>query len=176
MNWPAKITELMRLKAQIDHLDVDHIFPHTLPSVAATPDRLAAYEEHTGLNLDQGHRSFLAAADGWSAFFETQDLLSVEQLASGEHRDLFTAWIDTAPPQARAQGYSSRTLFPIAVDLDMPFHAAMPVMDARVASQVLSLDATGIIETFDSFEAYFDGMIAYTRRTLVDFEMGKYRL
>ncbi len=105
--------------------------------------RADQFEEHTGLTLDPGHRSFLAAANGWTAFFETQDLLSIEQLAAGRHRDVFTAWIESAPLQALAEGYSAATLLPIAVDLEMPLFAAMPVVDGRVASQVLSLDPSG---------------------------------
>lgn len=175
-DWPTNIVELVRLKERIASLDVDRIFPYTIPAVAAPSGRVDAYEEHTGLVLDRGHRSFLEAADGWRAFFETQDLLSVEQLAAGEHRDVFTAWIDSAPPQALAEGYSSATLLPIAVDLDMPLFAAMPVVDGRVVSQVLSLDPSGIINGFVSFEDYFDSTIAYTRLNLADFESGAYRL
>lgn len=175
-DWPTKIVELVRVKERIANLDVDKIFPYTLPAVAAPPERVDAFEEHTGLTLDPGHRSFLEAADGWRAFFETQDLLSLEQLAAGEHRDAFTAWIDSAPPQALAEGYSSATLLPIAVDLEMPLFAAMPVMDGRVMSRVLSLDPSGIIDDFESFEAYFDSTIAYSLRNLADFESGAYRL
>ena len=175
-DWPTKIVELVRVKERIASLDVDRIFPYTLPAVAAPPSRLDAYEEHSGLVLDRGHRSFLEAADGWRAFFETQDLLSVEQLASGQHRDAFTVWIDTAPPQALAEGYSSATLLPIAVDLEMPLFAAMPVVDGQVAGQVLSLDPSGVIDDFPSFEEYFESTIAYTRRNLDDFESGAYRL
>ncbi|MFS0732164.1 SMI1/KNR4 family protein [Microbacterium sp. 1P10UB] len=175
-DWPSKIVELVRIKERIARLDVDKIFPYTLPAVAADPDRLTLFEERTGVTLDAGHRSFLAAADGWPAFFETQDLLSIEQLAGGEHRDAFTAWMESAPPQARAEGYTAATLLPIAVDLDMPLFAAMPVVDGRVASQVLSLDPSGIIDDFDSFSAYFDSTIAYTERNLADFESGAYRL
>ena len=173
-DWMPRIVALVRLKEQIARYDVDRIFPYTLPSVAASAERIDAYEQGTGLTLDPGHRSFLAAANGWRAFFETQDLLSVEQLASGEHRDVFTAWIDSAPPHAREQGYSSATLLPIAVDFEMPFHAAMPVVDGRVAGQVLSLDPSGIIEAFDSFEEYVDAIIAYTQRKLTRFETGTF--
>jgi hypothetical protein len=175
IDWVPRIVELVRVKDQIARHDVDGIFPYTLPSVAAPPERLDAYEQGTGLRLDPGHRSFLAAADGWRAFFETQDLLSVEQLAAGEHRDVFTAWIDSAPPQALAHGYSSATLLPIAVDLDFPLFAAMPVMAGRVASQVLLLDPSGILETFETFETYFDSVIEDTERNLKDFESGAYR-
>lgn len=175
-DWPAKIVELVRVKERIASLDTDQIFPYTLPAVAAPPARVDAFEEHTGLTLDAGHRSFLESADGWRAFFETQDLLSLEQLAAGEHRDVFTAWMEAAPPQAIAEGYSAATLLPIAVDLEMPLFAAMPVVEGKVSSQVLSLDPSGIIDDFDSFEAYFDSTIAYTRRNLEDFESGAYRV
>jgi len=174
-DWPTKIVELVRVKERIAQLDADGIFPLTLPAVAAPAGRLDAYEERSGLALDPGHRSFLEAADGWRSFFETQDLLSVEQLASGEHRDVFTQWIDSAPPQALAAGYSSATLLPVAVDLDMPLFAAMPVVDGRVAGQVVTLDPSGILDEFDSFEEYVDSTIAYTRLNLADFESGAYR-
>lgn len=175
-DWPTRIVELVRVKERIASLDVDRIFPYTLPAVAASSARLDELEEGTGLILDPGHRSFLESANGWPAFFETQDLLSVEQLAAGAHRDVFTAWMQSAPPQAVAEGYSAATLLPIAVDLEMPLFAAMPVVDGRVASQVLSMDPSGIIDAFDSFEEYFDSTIAYTRRNLADFESGAYRL
>ena len=175
-NWPVKIVPLVRLKERIARLDVDRIFPYTLPSVAAPAERLDAYEQITGVTLDPGHRSFLAAADGWRAFFETQDLLSVEQLASGVHRDAFTAWIYSAPPQALAAGYSSATLLPIAVDLEMPQFDAMPVVDGRVVGQVLTLGPSGILGDYASFEEYFDSRTELTRRNLADFESGAYRL
>lgn len=175
-DWPTRIVELVRVKERIARLDTDGIFPYTLPAVAAPNSRIDDFEAHTGLTLDAGHRSFLAAADGWPAFFETQDLLSLSQLAAGEHRDVFTAWMESAPPQAKAEGYSAATLLPIAVDLEMPLFAAMPVIEGRVISQVLSLDPSGIIDDFDSFEAYFDSTIAYSRRNLEDFESGAYRV
>lgn len=81
----------------------------------------------------------------------------------------------SAPPQALAEGYSAATLLPIAVDLEMPFCAAMPVVDGQVSNRVLSLDPSGIIDDYDSFEEYFDSTIAYTRRNLADFESGAYR-
>lgn len=175
-DWPAKIVELVRLKERIATLDADGIFPYTLPAVAAPEPRLAEFEERTGITLDAGHRSFLAAADGWPAFFETQDLLSLDQLSGGAHRDAFTGWIESAPPQAKAAGYSAATLLPIAVDLEMPLFAAMPIADGRVESRVLSLDPSGIIDDFASFEEYIDSTIAYTRNNLADFESGAYRL
>ncbi len=175
-DWPTRIIELVRLKEAISRLDVDRLFSSTLPSVAAPASRLDAWEAGTGVTLDGGHRSFLLAADGWPAFFETQDLLSVDQLAGGRHRDVFTAWIESAPAAARAEGYSAATLLPIAVDLELPLYAAMPVTDGQVASRVLSLDPSGIIDDFDSFEDYVDGVIEYTRRNLADFESGAYRL
>ena len=174
-DWPTKIVELVRVKEKIAALDPTHIFPLTLPAVAASPARWEAFETHTQLILDPRHRVFLGAADGWRAFFETQDLLSLEQLAMGEHRDVFTSWIDSAPPQAPAEGYSSATLLPIAVDLEMPFYAAMPVVDGRVASQVLLLDPSGIIGSFETFDEYFESMIVDTERNLKDFESGAYR-
>lgn len=64
----------------------------------------------------------------------------------------------------------------MAVDLELPLYAAMPVTDGQVASRVLSLDPSGIIDDFDSFEDYVDGVIEYTRRNLADFESGAYRL
>jgi hypothetical protein len=175
-DWPARIVELARVKEHIARLDIDRIFPHTLPAVAATAAELDECETQTGLTLDPGHRSFLGAANGWPAFFETQDLLSIEQLAAGQHRDAFTAWMQSAPPQALAEGYSAATLLPIAVDLEMPLFAAMPVVGGQVASRVLSLDPSGIIDDFESFEAYVDSTIAYTRLNLADFESGAYRL
>lgn len=45
-----------------------------------------------------------------------------------------------------------------------------------VASQILRLDPSGIIDEFDSFEACFDSTIAYTQRGLADFESSPYRL
>lgn len=58
----------------------------------------------------------------------------------------------------------------------MPMFAAMPVVEGRVASQVLSLGPSGILDDFTSFEEYVDSRIAYTRRNLADFESGAYRL
>lgn len=175
-DWAVKISELASVKERIAQLDVDGVFPHALPALAAIPERIDAFEERSGVTLDPGHRSFLLFADGWRAFFETQDLLSLDQLSGGVHRDAFTAWMDSAPPQARAEGYSALTVLPIAVDLEMPLFAAMPIVDGRVAAQVLSLDPSGIIDDFDSFEAYFDSTITYSRRNLADFESGAYRL
>lgn len=174
-DWTIKIVELAGVKERIARLDVEGIFPHALPRAAAPPARLDAFEDHAGLVLDPSHHSFLEAADGWRGFFETQDLLSVEQLTASEHRDVFSVWMDSAPPQALAEGYSAATLLPIAVDLELPLFAAMPVVDGRVASRVLSLDPSGIIDDFASFEEYFDSVIAYTRRNLDDFESGAYR-
>ena len=175
-NWVRKIVELVSVKERIARVDVGRIFPHTLPAVAAPPSRLDAFEDRTGLILDPGHRSFLEAADGWRAFFETQDLLSVDQLEGGAHRDAFTDWVESASSQALAEGYSAATLLPIAVDLEMPLFAAMPIADGRAASQVLSIDASGVIDDFASFEEYFDSVTVYTRRNLADFESGAYRV
>lgn len=172
--WQASIVQLAQLKEQIARLDTDGLFPYALPAVAATEGELAGCAERAGLTLDAQHRSFLAAANGWRAFFETQDLLGTEQLVAGEHRDAFAGWIESAPPQARAEGFSAASLLPVAVDLQMPLFAVMPIVDGRVATQVLSLDPSGIIDEFDSFEAYIDATITYTRRNLDDFRSGHY--
>lgn len=39
---------------------------------------------------------------------------------------------------------------------------------------MLLLDQSGVLEEFDSFEAYFDAVIAYARRTLTQNENGDY--
>jgi len=174
IDWPTKIVELLRVKQEIQRLDIEGFFPYTFPAVGAPPELLAKYEAGTELLLDPVHRSFLAAANGWKAFFETQDLLSVEQLAAGEHRDVFTEWIDSAPPQARKQGFTSATLLPIAADLEMPFFAAMPVVGEQVTPQVLLLDPTGILETFENFGQYFDSVISDTQSNLADFRAGAF--
>ncbi len=58
----------------------------------------------------------------------------------------------------------------------MPLFAAIPIADGRVASQVLSIDPSGVIDDFASFEEYFDSVIVYTRRNLADFESGACRV
>lgn len=45
---------------------------------------------------------------------------------------------------------------------------------AHYRPQVLSLDPSGIIEAFDSFEEYVDAIIAYTQRKLTKLETGTF--
>ena len=173
--WPTRIVELVRLKERIARLDKDRLFPYTLPSVGATEDQLDALESAIGMRLDEGHRSFLATANGWRGFFETQDLLSTDQLAGGPHRSAFATWIDSAPPQARDAGFTSTSVLPIAVDLEMPLFSVMPITEGRVLGRVVVLDPSGIIDDFESFASYIDSTIAYTQRNLEDFEAGRYQ-
>ncbi|GAA1847120.1 SMI1/KNR4 family protein [Microbacterium koreense] len=173
--WHRRITALVRQKEQIARLDKDRLFPYTLPAVGATEDQLDALESVIGMGLGEEHRSFLATANGWRAFFETQDLLSTDQLAGGPHRSAFTTWIDSAPPQARDAGFTSANVLPIAVDLEMPLFSAMPITEGRVLGRVIVLDPSGVIDDFESFASYIDSTITYTQRNLEDFEAGRYQ-
>lgn len=163
IDWPTMIVALVRAKEEVARVDKHGIFARTLPHAAASANQLDAFERHTSLTLDPTHRSFLGFADGWPAFFETQDLLGTQQLAGGKHREYFSEWIDSAPPEARAQGFSSSTLLPIAVDLEYPHFAAMHVVEGSVWHKVLIFAPQGLVETHETFERYFHSIIAKTR-------------
>lgn len=176
VEWSRSIAELVNLQAQIAEHDTDGIFPVTKPAPGAARTRIAVCEQEAGLVLDEQHRSFLAEANGWPGFFETQDLLSTEQLVGGHHRDTFDRWIESAPGAARAAGFTAEGMLPVAVDLVMPLFAAMPVREGRVLPRVFSLDPSGVIDDFASFELFVAATIAYTERNLADVLAGRYRV
>ena len=166
-HWMVKLTEATGVKAAIDEADARHLFPYTLPNVAAAALEIQRAEELLGFSLDVEYRSFLLAANGWKAFYQAVSLFGTNELLGGGLMPLALQALELlrAGGALEASGVDEGSLIPVAVsedDVDV-FVCGRP--GSREAGRVIWF-AGEEIERFAGFGEFFDSMIEYERRRL----------
>lgn len=163
MNWPQEIAKLVYIKQALADADKRGLWPHHLPAVAATTERLACAEKRLDCQLDPEYAEFLRYADGWRGFYQTVDLFGTAELCGGEAMDaallmlnaiddgvLATANIPRQGLQPIAAAVSDRDLFVIAPG-------------SSSGSGAVLWFAGELIDRFESFNEFFLAMMDYNR-------------
>ena len=161
-NWPKEIVVAQLVKQRVMELDVNGVWPHHLPEVAARGEELEAAEETLGHALDSRYRDFLLHANGWQGFMQAVDLFGTGDLVGGGRRDRALRLLRTLEPLKEICGFDGEDLLPIAVsrnDIDL-FVSVRPGRDG--AGSVLWF-AGQVIDTFPNFDEYFLAMVDYCR-------------
>jgi hypothetical protein len=170
MKWTEEIAKLVYIKQVLADLDLKKLWPHHLPSVAATPAQIDAAEKALGYPLDSKYMQFLLHANGWRGFYQTVDLFGTDDLLGsarmGQAHELLHAIDDRA---IAASGHRRSELQPIAatsVDRDIFF---MTSSQGNNPGEVLWF-AGELIDRFPNFEEFFLAMMDYNRAEVARFQ------
>ena len=164
-NWPALIGRHVLVQQRIAELDFEQLWGHELPGLATSATELGELEARVG-RLPDDYRAFLLAANGWRAFHQWVDLLSVKEVmgergsegericsefsARGvfEHTGVTPA--DLLPIGSTRPGYRDlgTTLFVLS-------------LRGPTRSTVYWLGAHGLVDSFPSFTTFFVSMTEY---------------
>lgn len=145
------------------------LWPHHLPEVAATEERLAAFEAELGEPLPAAYRRFLARADGWSAFYQAVDLFGLEDLSSGKRRARALSFLLPLDPLEPVCGLDRSEVLPIGVSQETEDLFLIGRSTSRKPGHVFWI-AGQLIEEFPDFEEFFLAMVDYNREDVRDFE------
>jgi hypothetical protein len=80
VDWKDEIVRLVYIKQQIAELDQAGLYPHRLPSVAATHTQIHECQTFLGFALDPDYVRFLLCANGWDGFLQDMDLFGTMDL------------------------------------------------------------------------------------------------
>ena len=163
-DWRPPIVEMLVAKQALAAVDPAGIFPFRYPEVAATEESVVTAERALGIELDAEHRGFLRYADGWDCFYQSVTLLSTAELIRGPLHDAAVEAFDAAPEPLEDLRREASTLLPIAASTVQADVFAMPIDNAVVGRAVFWFAEGELIDTFESFGAYFVSMIDYTHR------------
>lgn len=167
-DWRTLIATMVFVKQELTRFDVNGLWPHHLPEVAASEARLDAAERQLGHGLDRKYRAFLSCADGWRGFYQTVNLFGTAQLLGGGEMAYAVKILGALDEEVlHASGYGRDDLLPIAatpLDRDL-FVMARPKSSSH--GEVIWF-AGEEVDRFPDFEAYFRAMIDYNRREVQD--------
>ena len=65
MDWNKEIGVAFLVRRKVAEADVNHIWEHSFPAVAATEREISDVEAYLGYLLDEGQRNFILHANGW---------------------------------------------------------------------------------------------------------------
>lgn len=165
-NWQAPIAEMYLEKQNLAAVDPENIFPFFLPNVAAAEETIAATEEKLGFTLDQDHKSFLRAADGWQCFYQNVTLFGTTDLTEGPLLDSAQEAFDSMPELLDSLNFTPEQVLPIAASQEQADVFVMIIKDGHVEPTVHWLAEGEVIDTYETFGEYFMSMIAYTKRRI----------
>ncbi len=162
MDWKRELVIAHLVKQKIAEVDVERVWEHTLPEVAASEEQLRSLEAQLGYELDPQHREFLLHANGWRAFEQRIDVFGVDDFVGGTRANRAAALIDSLEDLEPLCGFGKSDMLPIAVSSDDIDVMVMTRPNTTTPGKVLWL-AGGLIETFVGFDEWFLAMVDYNR-------------
>ena len=164
MDWKKEIAVMVYVKQALAEADKAKLWPHHLPAVAASEEKLARAEAQLGFRLDEQYRTFLSCADGWRGFYQTVDLFgTAELLGAGSMSYAREALGYLDPAMLAASGVKADELLPIAATTkDMDLFVLVKPQAKRAGTVIWYAGAE--IERFNGFEEFFLAMVDYNRR------------
>lgn len=167
VKWPVELAAIADLHRE-EEAASRGVIRATPWQPGATAEALSRCEVALGCKLDPEHRSFLAHADGWSAFSGNIDLLGTIDLAGSARYAQALAWIKVMHrgvlgPHARRRG----ALVPVGKSSASSDLLVMARDGGQIQPRVVWF-ANELIEDFSSFsemvfafKAYIRGAIEY---------------
>lgn len=163
MDWKREIAIAHLVKQKVAEADVEAIWLHPFPEVAANESDVVNLESELGHSLDRNLREFLLHANGWKSFFHSIDVFGTYDFLSGERHQRAAALMSTLENLRELCGFEQSELIPFAVSRDD--------IDIFAISTPLSSDpgkvlwfAGGVVDQFSDFNEWFLSMIDYNRR------------
>ena len=161
-DWRRQIAIAHLVKQRVAELDVDEMWPHCLPEIAATPQDIAEVEAVLAEPLDGKYRAFLGFANGWKGFYHSVDLFGTADLLSEPRRRLGDELLVTLEPLEQLCGMKIGDVLPIAVSLDSIDVFVITRRHTKTPGEVIWL-AGQLIDRFPDFDEFFLAMIDYNR-------------
>jgi hypothetical protein len=167
INWVDEIVTLVYVKQVLAEFDQHQLYPHHLPKVKATKNKIAACETALGHKLEPDHVAFLLHADGWDGFMQSSDLFGTPDFC-GSDRYLRSQTVLRAYSQDvfTGIGLTRMDFFPIAFSLPDKDLFAMVKMGVSSKSRVFWLADNKEVDRFPSFAEFFLAMIDYNRLSI----------
>ncbi len=170
--WRDRIVTMVYVKQELMKLDMDGIWPHHLPELAASKETLRKTEAYLGFGIDQDYREFLKMANGWKGFLQTVDLFGTQELSGSPMMQYAKSLLGFVEDDViKSTGFSRKELLPIAAtkyDKDL-FIMTSPTSHAP--GTVIWL-AGEVVDRYPSFTEYFLVMIEYNRQLVKDMQEG----
>lgn len=166
--WQDRIVAMVYVKQELMKLDVDEIWPHHLPELAASEETLRKTEAQLGFRIDQDYREFLKMANGWKGFLQTIDLFGTQELSGSTMMQYAQSLLDSIEDDViKSSGFPREALLPIAAtkyDKDL-FVMTRPTSHAP---GTVIWFAGEEIDRYPNFTEYFLAMIEYNRQLVKD--------
>jgi hypothetical protein len=161
-DWRKQIAIAHLVKKRVAELDVEGMWPHCLPEVAATPEQLVQVEALIGEPLDAKYREFLGFANGWKAFYHSVDLFGTDEFVSGSNAHLTKELLGSLEPLDQLCGLAASDVLPIAVSQDSIDLFVITRRHTQNPGEVIWF-AGQVIDRFPNFDEYFLAMVDYNR-------------
>jgi hypothetical protein len=166
--WRDRIVAMVYVKQELMKLDLNGIWPHHLPELAASEETLRKTEEYLGFRINQDYREFLKMANGWKGFLQATDLFGTQELSDSPMMQYAQSLLGFVEDDViKSTGFSREELLPIAAtkyDKDL-FVMTLPT--SRSPGIVIWL-AGEEVDRYPSFVEYFLAMIEYNRLMVED--------
>jgi hypothetical protein len=162
MDWKKEIVVAHLVKQKIAEVDVDALWEHHYPRVAASEEVIADAECKLKCALNAEHKSFLAHANGWDCFYQAVDLFGTEDLVAGPKLNRAMELLESLEDTRPLCGLDASQMKPIAVsrdDIDL-FTVALP---GSTKPGFVFWFAGSLIDEFPSFSEWFLAMVDYNR-------------
>ena len=162
MDWVKEIAIAVLVKRKVADADVEHVWDHAFPGVAATEQEIGDIEARLGFSLDAEHRAFLLHANGWDWFFQSVDVFGTSDLLEGSRCQRAEELLKSLESLSDLCGFSRDELLPIAVSRFNTDVFAISTSRSQSPGTVLWF-AGQVIDTFPSFSEWFLSLVDYNR-------------
>lgn len=162
MDWVKEIAIAVLVKRKVAEADVEHIWNHALPSVAAVEREIGDVEARLGFSLDTEHRAFLLHANGWDWFFQSVDVFGTSDFLEGPRCQRAEELLKSLESLSDLCGFNRDELLPIAVSRFNTDVFAISTSRSHSPGTVFWF-AGQVIDTFPSFSEWFLSMVDYNR-------------
>ena len=162
MDWKREIVIAHMVKQKLSESDVDGLWAHHFPEVAATEDSIIDAEKHIGARFSDSHREFLKHADGWRSFYQAVDILNTSEFEGGARFKRAILLLNSLEDLKDLCGFDKSELLPIAVSTnDIDVFAISN--DSSSEPGVVFWFAGQLIDRFANFSEWFLSMVDYNR-------------
>jgi len=162
-SWKDNIVTMIYVKQELMKQDVNGIWPHYFPEVAANDEDIRQAETSLGFEIDQCYSEFLKTANGWKGFFQTVDLFGTNELSNPTIMQYVFSLLNAVEEcVVESTGFSREELLPFAAtrfDKDL---FVITGQSSHKPGTVIWL-AGEEIDRYSSFEEFFLAMIDYNR-------------
>lgn len=165
-DWRRQIAIAHLVTKRVEELDVDGVWPHCLPEVAATPEAICNVEKLIGEPLDANYREFLTFANGWRGFYHSVDLFGTGEFNGEVYWKIATELLETLAPIENLCGLPLTDLLPIAVSQDSTDVFVMSRRHTHKPGEVFWF-AGQLIDRFSDFDEFFLAMVDYNREDAI---------